>query len=166
MLPVLSLIYNLELYIQDCGDSRGRTERRNFLLGERSREWEVLHGTYALALGAEVWDGSNWTGCREKAWRDQHVAAGRLRLRFIRTGLGPAVPGTLPCFPGNTNNQEADLFFQILRLYALTMAAANINPGFGEWTLHILCIRFQPKLHNEFLFHDKSNEKWKWHCER
>lgn len=53
----------------------------------------------------------------EKTWHSKPAEAGRLILSAISTTLSPSAAGTFPGFPGNINNQEADLFFRFLRLY-------------------------------------------------
>lgn len=77
----------------------------------------MIHSGYAIELDPEARKGFNRESYREKAWCDKCVEAGRLMLNVISTTVSPLATGTFPGFPGNTNNQEADLFFIFLRLY-------------------------------------------------
>lgn len=97
---------------------------------ERGGEGEMLRVAMALSWIQKAGKGVK---LQERTWHDKRGEAGRLILSVISTTLNPSAAGTFPGFPGNTNNQETDLFFRFLRLYeaAITMTvshvAVNIN---------------------------------------
>lgn len=101
------LFYNLR------GRIEGEISCQGTGVGNEKTTRQIVHWAGATSLGRVL---TGWVAGRRHGMTNTQRLQGS-DWEFISMILNPSAAGTCPGFPGNTNNQGADLCFWFLRIY-------------------------------------------------